>query len=58
MYFALGADGLLWILGNHGDYDAAEETAESLGIDVIWLLGEESARQFKSILNCKEAALN
>ena len=58
MYFALCAEGLLWILGDHGDYEAADETAKSLGLNVVWILDEESAKQFKSILNSNNAGLN
>lgn len=49
-YFCIGADGNLWILGNHGDYEAAEDTAQSLGIDVIWLFGEATAAYWKEKL--------
>ena len=45
-FFCIGADGNLWILGNHGDYEAANDTAESLGIDAIWLFGEDTAAQW------------
>ena len=55
MYFCLAADGLLYILGNHGDYEAAEATAESLGLDIIWLFGEDSARSWRDTLNSPEA---
>lgn len=57
MYFCLAADGLLYVLGNHGDYEAAEETAQSLGLDVIWLFGEDSARSWKDTLNSPEAQI-
>lgn len=57
MYFCLAADGLIYILGNHGDYEAAEETAQSLGLDVIWMFGEDSARSWRDTLNSPEAKI-
>lgn len=42
-YFCIGSEGVLWILGNHGDFEAAEDTAKSLSIDVIWMFGEQTA---------------
>ena len=49
-YFCVGVDGNLWILGNHGDYEAAEDTAKSLGIDAVWMFGRKTAEQWKATL--------
>lgn len=49
-YFCLAADGLIWSLGNHGDFDAASDTADSLGLEAIWIFGEESARNWLETL--------
>ena len=49
-YFALASDGLIYNLGDHGDYEAANDTAESLGLDVIWMLGEDTARSWNDTL--------
>ena len=43
IYFALNPDGLLCNLGDHGDWEAAEETARDLRIDPIWTLNEDEA---------------
>jgi hypothetical protein len=43
IYFALNTDGLLYNLGDHGDWEAAEETASDLRIDPIWILNEDEA---------------
>jgi hypothetical protein len=50
-YYCLDADGNLYALGNHGDYDAAEDTAKDLGHDVIWLFGEATMRSWHHSLN-------
>jgi len=42
-YFCLASDGLIYNLGDHGDFEAAEDTAKSLHLDVIWLFGEDTA---------------
>lgn len=44
LWFALDNDGTLYNLGDHGDYDAAMDTADSLGLDAVWLFDEQDAR--------------
>lgn len=53
MWFALCADGTLAIVGDHGDYDAADATAEDLGLDVIWLVCGDDAAQWADTINSK-----
>lgn len=44
-YFCVDADtGDIFFLGNHGDFEAAEDTAKSLGLNSVWTFGEETAR--------------
>lgn len=50
IYFCLASDGLLYNLGDHGDFDAAEDTAQSIGLDVIWLFGELTAHSWRDNL--------
>lgn len=57
MYFCLASDGLLYILGNHGDFEAAEDTARDMGLEVIWLLDEQTARSWRDTLTDTEAEL-
>jgi hypothetical protein len=45
-WFALDMKGELWALGDHGDFEAAEITAEDMGISILWLLDEPMARQW------------
>ena len=45
-WFALSSSGNLWALGDCGDYDAAEEIANDLEIDVLWLADYETAKQW------------
>jgi hypothetical protein len=49
-YFCLASDGLLYNLGDHGDCEAAEDTAQSIGLDVIWLFGELTAHSWRDTL--------
>lgn len=49
-YFCIGADGRLWILGNHGDYEAAEDTAKSLEVEVVWMFGKQTAIDWRDSL--------
>ena len=58
MYFCLATDGLIYILGDHGDSEAASGTAESLGLDVVWLFGESSANSWRDTLNSAESKLS
>ena len=57
MYFCLASDGLIWILGNHGDTEAARETAQSMGLDIVWLIDEQTARSWRDTLTDAEASL-
>ena len=43
LYFALNNDGLMCNLGDHGDHEADQATADDLRIDVIWLFSEDEA---------------
>jgi hypothetical protein len=49
-YFCLATDGLLYNLGNHGDYEAAEDTATGLRLDVVWMFGESTAHSWLDTL--------
>ena len=50
VYFALGSDGFLHTLGDHGDMEAAEESALDLGLTTVWLFDEETARSWVEYL--------
>jgi hypothetical protein len=50
-YFCLAFDGLIYNLGDHGDYEAAEDTAKSLGLEVVWMFGEDTARNWMDTLS-------
>jgi hypothetical protein len=43
LYFALAEDGSMYNVGNHGDWEAAEQTATDLGLGQIWLTNEDEA---------------
>ena len=46
IYFTLNNDGLLYNLGDHGDYESAEYTAQDMQLDSIWLFDEHEARNW------------
>ncbi len=50
IYFALNSDGLMYNLGDHGDYEAATDTAENLKLEVIWLFCEDEARNIANFV--------
>lgn len=50
-YFCLSGDGNIYFLGNHGDWEAAEDTAQNLGYNPIWVFGEESAKDWANTLD-------
>jgi hypothetical protein len=43
IYFALNSDGLIYNLGDHGDWEAADETAHDMMLDPIWMTDEHEA---------------
>lgn len=49
-YYCLADDGRIWILGNHGDIEAADDTAASMGLNAIWIIDEETADQWRAVL--------
>ncbi len=54
-WFALCSDGSLAIVGDHGDFEAADATASDLGLDVVWLLrGEDAAQWAETIIRERE----
>jgi len=42
-YCVDGKTGELWILGSHGDFDAADATAKDMGLAPVWILTEKAA---------------
>ena len=50
IYFALNPDGLLYNLGDHGDWEAASETESNLKIDAIWIIDEFEAQNWASFI--------
>ena len=44
IYFALNNDGLLYNLGDHGDFEAANCTAQDMQLDPVWLINEFDAQ--------------
>lgn len=49
-YYCLADDGRIWKLGNHGDIEAADDTAASLGLNAIWIIDEKAADQWRAAL--------
>lgn len=51
IWFALATDGDMHYLGHCGDFEAAEASADDLGIDAIWIIDAEQARQWLACLS-------
>jgi hypothetical protein len=49
-YFCLSADGEICVLGNHGDFDAAADTAANMGWNPVWIFDTETAREWRDVL--------
>jgi hypothetical protein len=45
-YFALAVDGFVYDLCDCGDFEAAEESAQDLGIETVWIADEPMAMQW------------
>jgi hypothetical protein len=50
IYFALNNDGLLYNLGDHGDFEAADCTAQDMQLDAVWLIAEYEARSMAEFI--------
>ncbi len=50
IWFAIDKDFELWNLCDCGDSQAAEESAASMGVDVLWLLDEHTAHNWLNTL--------
>ena len=51
MFYALQTNGDLFTLGDHGDLEAAQNTAEDLELEIVLILDETTAEQWRNILN-------
>lgn len=49
-YFCLASDGLIYALGNHGDIEAADDTARSIALEAIWIFDQETAHDWAATL--------
>jgi len=50
IYFALNNDGLIYNLGDHGDWEAADESSHDLMLEPIWLFDEFEAQNWASFI--------
>jgi hypothetical protein len=52
IWFALGVDGVMYCLGDCGDFECAEEiAAEYVGVGTVWIADETTARQWYACLS-------
>ena len=51
LYFCLGVDGYLHNLGYHVDYDSADGYCDDMNLNPVWIIGEDTARQWQAYLN-------
>jgi len=49
-WYCIAFDGNLYILGYHGDFEAAEETAEDMGLEPVWLFDQTTADEWRETL--------
>ena len=49
-YFSLCADGNLVCLGDHDTYESADIAAETLGLEVVWLVCKDQALQWFKVI--------
>lgn len=49
-WFALASSGNLFALGDCGDFTAAEEIANDIGLDVIWIADADTATQWMNTI--------
>ena len=52
-YFALDNTWDMWSLGDCGDFDAAEEIADDLGIEAVWIADAVTAKQWAKVITNK-----
>lgn len=50
IYFALNNDGLLYNLGDHGDFDSADCTAQDMQIDPVWIFDSFDAQSMAEFI--------
>ena len=50
IYFVLNNDGLIYNLGDHGDWESADETAHDMMLEPIWLIDEHEAQNWASFI--------
>lgn len=51
IYFAFTEDGLLYNLGDHGDFEAADCTSQDMQLNSMWLFDENEARNWVEFIN-------
>ena len=49
-WFVLTTDGTLSRLGDCGDWEAADECATDLGLEVVWMIDGDTASQWLDVL--------
>jgi len=54
-WYCIAFDGNLYIIGDHGDFEAAEETAEDMGLEAVWLFDQTTADEWRETLNSVKA---
>jgi hypothetical protein len=51
IYFALNNDGLLYNLGDHGDFESADCCAQDMKLNAVWLINQFDAESMAEFIN-------
>jgi hypothetical protein len=54
-WYCLAADGNLYILGDHGDFEAADDAADEMGLEAVWLFDQTTADEWWETLKSVKA---
>jgi hypothetical protein len=54
-WYCIACDGKLYILGDHGDFESAEEKAEDMGLEAVWLFDQTTADEWRETLTSVKA---
>lgn len=57
-FYCLSMNGDLCALGNHQDWETAEDTAHQLSLSPVWVFGEQTFNDWRQFLNNEHEQAN